>query len=266
MQKKLLNRYVIEGITDVGLVKLNNEDNILIDEDLALLLVADGMGGHQAGEIASMEAIKVIQQMLQIQQRNRTTKKGMFGFISKFRKKPLGTKEKELSLEKALFEANNHVYQLNVERNAHNGVGMGTTVAGCWLIADDMMLVFHIGDSRIYRYRNQKLEQLTKDHSAVQQWHDDGCMGEKPKSNVIVQAVGPYAEVVPDIQLVSIKKNDAFLLCSDGLTDMVDDSEIERTLHDMRVERIENIAQKLLQTTLEQGGRDNISIMLMMQC
>ena len=129
-----------------------------------------------------------------------------------------------------------------------------------------MMLVFHIGDSRVYRYRNQKLEQLTKDHSAVQQWHDNGCMGEKPKSNVIIQAVGPYAEVIPEIQAVPIKKNDAFLLCSDGLTDMVDDSEIEKILHDMSVDQIENISQKLLQFTLEQGGKDNVSIMLMMQC
>jgi len=266
MQKKLLNRYVVEAVTDVGLVHLNNEDNILIEEDLALLIVADGMGGHQAGEIASMEAISIIQQMLKMQQRNRATQKGIFGFVNKMRKKTLGTREKEQSLEKALFEANQHVYQLNVERNAVNGVGMGTTVAGCWLIAADMMLVFHIGDSRVYRYRDQKLERLSKDHSMLQQWHDNGCIGEQPKSNVILKAIGPYSEVTPEIQLVSIEENDAFLLCSDGLTDMVDDSEIEKTLQDLSVEQIENMSQKLLQSALEQGGKDNISIMLMMQC
>ena len=259
MQKKIFEKYTAMAVTDAGRVRGHNEDNVLIDEELGLLLVADGMGGHQAGEIASMEAINVIQQMIRLQQR---TLKKQSGFFSLFGKSKLNPDAYQSVLEKALFEANHHIHQLNIERNAGDGTGMGTTIAGCWLIAEDTMLVFHIGDSRVYRFKKQKLETLTKDHSALQAWHDNACMGEKPTSNVILWAIGPFSETQSEIQVKVIEEGDSFLVCSDGLTDMLDDVNIENTLQGLTGDQLGEYSRKLLQSALEQGGLDNVSIIL----
>ncbi len=260
MQKKLFEKYTAMAITDVGREREHNEDTILIDDALGVLLVADGMGGHQAGEIASMEAVKIIQQMFRLQQR---AIKKQPGFLGLFGRSKLNIKEYQSVVEKALHEANHHIYQLNIERNAGDGSGMGTTVAGCWLIAADTMLIFHIGDSRIYRFRKQKLEALSKDHSVLQVWHDNDCEGEKPESNVILRAIGPYPETMSEIQRVAVEEGDSFLICSDGLTDMVDDLDIESALQGLAAGQLENYSQKLLQLALEQGGKDNVSIILL---
>ncbi|NOR71214.1 MAG: SpoIIE family protein phosphatase [Methylomarinum sp.] len=265
MQKKSFKHFTAMGITDVGNVRQHNEDSILIDDELALLLVADGMGGHDAGEVASMEAIKIIQQMLRLQQRSVKKSSWFLDLFSQPKPTTLDFEEKVHILENALHEANHHIYQLNLERNAVDGTGMGTTVAGCWFVTAETMLVFHIGDSRIYRFRNQKLQVLSKDHSILQEWHDNGCEGEKPKSNVILRAVGPYSETKPEIQVVQIKNKDSFLICSDGLTDMLDDSDIEKVMQALNIKQIEICCQNLLQAALEQGGKDNISIILLAQ-
>ena len=262
MQKKIYEKYTATAVTDVGRVRNHNEDNILIDEDLGLLLVADGMGGHQAGEIASMEAINVIQQMIRLQQQNLKKQSGFFRF---FGKSKLNLDEYQSALEKALYEANHHIHHLNIERNICDGSGMGTTVAGCWLIADDTMLIFHVGDSRVYRFKRQKLKLLTKDHSVLQAWHDNGCEGEKPKSNVILRAIGPFPEIQSEIQVKVIEENDGFLICSDGLTDMLDDANIENILQGLTRDQLGDYSQKLLQSALKQGGKDNVSIILFAQ-
>jgi len=260
MQKKVFGKYNVVAVTDTGLVRAHNEDNILIDDELGLLLVADGMGGHQAGEVASMEAVKVIQQMIRLLQKNL---KKPFGLLGLFGNQKLDTKDHQAIVKKSLHEANHHVYQLNLERNADNGSGMGTTIAGCWLVSDETMLVFHIGDSRVYRVRQQKLQALTKDHSILQAWHDNGCEGDKPQSNVILRAVGPFSETEPEVQVIAIEQGDSFLICSDGLTDMLDDEIIESALQEVSVKPLERCTQDLLQLALEQGGRDNVSIILL---
>lgn len=265
MQKKLFNNSTVVGVTNTGCVREHNEDNFLIDQGLGLLIVADGMGGHQAGEVASMEAIKIIRQMLNMLNRDITKKNRVSRLFSNFRSDTNETNESEKCLKNALHEANRHVYQLNLERNAESGTGMGTTIAGCWVISADKMLVFHVGDSRVYRFRNQKLERLTKDHSVLQEWYESGCIGEKPKSNVILNAVGPFSETEPEIQVVSIEGTDAFLICSDGLTDMLEDSAIEEILYGLKAKRIEKYSQNLLEAALLEGGRDNVSIILMAQ-
>jgi len=265
MQKKLFNKFTAIAMTDVGLVREHNEDSILIDEQLGLLVVADGMGGHQAGEIASKEAIAIIQQMLRLQQRAFKNKGWLARLFDNFKQASIDINEKTLNIEKALVEANKHIYQLNIERESSIGSGMGTTIAGCQLISADMMLVFHIGDSRVYRFRNQQLQMLTKDHSALQGWHDDGCEGDRPKANVILRAVGPYPEVEADTQLVKLNEGDSFLICSDGLTDMLDDTEIEGVLSELDGQMPEDYCQHLLAAALERGGKDNVSIIWMAQ-
>jgi len=263
MQKKLFNKYTAIAMTDKGLVRDHNEDSILVDEKLALLLVADGMGGHQAGEVASKEAIKVIQQMLDLQQGPKKGQTWLTQLIHRFKKEDIDISKKTNAIERALAEANHHIYQLNVERNAGGGSGMGTTIAGCQLISADSMVVFHIGDSRVYRCRRGKLEMLSKDHSAIQAWHDNDCMGDMPTSNIILRAVGPFSEVTADIQVVTIMKGDSFLICSDGLTDLVDDEAIEKVMQEVDARKLEVLSQKLLNMALEQGGRDNVSVIML---
>lgn len=265
MEKKMFNNLTAVGLTNPGCVREHNEDNILIDQSLGLLVVADGMGGHEAGEVASMEAIKIIQQMLNMLNREITKRNPVSRLFSNLRTDDSDVNEKEQYLEEALHQANRHVYQLNLQRNADDGTGMGTTIAGCWIVSDDTMLVFHVGDSRVYRFRNQKLEGLTKDHSVLQEWHDNGCIGEKPKSNVILNAVGPFSEIIPEIQRVIIEDTDSFLICSDGLSDMLEDSVIEEILYGLKTERIDSYSQNLLEAALLHGGKDNISIVLITQ-
>lgn len=265
MQKKLIEKITVVGVTDAGCVRDHNEDSLLIDKDLGLMLVADGMGGHQAGEVASKEAIQIIQQMLQMNQRDVQKKHWLMRFYDKIGVESFDIEEKERYLEQAIGKANHHIYQLNLERNAAIGTGMGTTIAGCWLVAADTMLIFHVGDSRVYRFRNQKLEGLTKDHSILQEWHNNGCVGEKPGSNVILNAVGPFSETIPEIQLVLVQDSDAFLICSDGLTDMVENKDIEEILYGLEAGRIGDYSQNLLAFALQQGGKDNVSIILVVQ-
>jgi len=260
MQRKLLNKYVVAGITHEGLVRKQNEDNILIDEDLGLLLVADGMGGHQAGEVASAEAIKEIHSALQSREFDMSFRSWLAELHKSFATSSLNIDEKKNALEKVLHETNNHLYQLNKERNALNGSGMGTTIAGCWLLSDDVMLVFHIGDSRIYRIREGKLQALSRDHSMLQLWLDGGREGERPSSNVIVKALGPFAYVEPEINITAIEDADSFLICSDGLTDMLDDAEIEQVQQRLKGQLPDIYCRQLLAAALEKGGNDNVSI------
>ncbi len=265
MQKRFFNRYTAAGVTDVGCVRKHNEDNFLIDDEIGLLIVADGMGGHEAGEIASIESIKVIVQMLRMYYRTQNNKTWLLRFIYKFRPKIGGIQDEKSVLTNALLEANRHIFQLNMERQAPVGTGMGTTIAGCWIVNSRLMLVFHIGDSRVYRFNKDGLECLTKDHSVLQDWVDRGKVGEQPKSNVINKAVGPYPETKPGIKEIKLNKADNFLLCSDGLTDMVAHEEIEAKLKGMKPKQIQNYCKKLLVSALEKGGRDNISVILMAQ-
>lgn len=263
MQKNLFDKYLVAGVTDVGSVREHNEDNILIDEALGLLLVADGMGGHQAGEVASAEAIEIIHGSLKSRQFDMSFRSWLAELHNRFASGAVNVNEKKIALEKVLFEANKHLYQLNKERNASNGGGMGTTIAGCWVLSEDIMLVFHVGDSRIYRIREGKLTALSRDHSMYQLWLDGGCEGEEPSTNVIVRAVGPYAYVEPEINTTEIAAADSFLICSDGLTDMLDDTEIEGVLSGLDGQLPEDYCQHLLAAALERGGKDNVSIIWM---
>ena len=262
MQKDLFDNYVSIAMTNTGYVRQHNEDSVLNDENLGLFLVADGMGGHEAGEIASQEAIKIIQyKLLAAHKLMQLYKKGVFNY---FKHESIRITKHRTNLEKALFEANQYVYQLNIERNASGGNSMmGTTVAGCQLISDDIMLIFHIGDSRVYRFSNGKLDLLTKDHSALQIWYDEGCLGKRPTSNLISRALGPYPISEPEIQIIKVKKNDSFLICSDGLTDMLENDYIEKAIRGLNHETMTGCGRRLIDLALEQGGKDNISIVLL---
>ncbi len=246
--------YSTVGRTDTGLIRNLNEDTILIDRTLNLLIVADGMGGHSTGEIASQTAIQIIQQSL-----SALVPAQAPGI-------PHTTDRASTNLQylvDCLDRTNTHLHALNQSNGYPDGCGMGTTAVGCWLFVEEQkMLVFNIGDSRLYRLRNEQLQQLTKDHSLLQEWKDQGSNGTPPEANVILQALGPYPEIEPEMQILSIEENDRLLLCSDGLYGMLDESSIADCLSRMDQDNLDALCSDLIEQANLHGGRDNISAIL----
>jgi serine/threonine protein phosphatase PrpC len=260
--KTLCEHYSIFGITHIGLRRTNNEDYVLIDKELGLFIVADGMGGHDSGEIASREAACVIQQFLKMHIRQQEQKSWLTRHFSSDISGKQRIKQDSQIIQQAIQEANRHVYALNIESDNETGSGMGTTIAGCWLISPNVLLIFHVGDSRVYRYNDQGLKRLTKDHSVLQEWLDAGSLGTAPDSNIILKAIGPFPKIAPDIKVAKCAPDDLFLICSDGLTDMIGDDEIEQVLNSSSIDS-ETSVQNLLKHALDAGGKDNLSILVL---
>ena len=224
--------------THVGRVRQQNEDAAWMDEKLAIFAVADGMGGHQAGEVASMLAIEAVKRMARANAEPGIT-----------------------LLREAVSEANEAI--LGHAQKNPECAGMGTTLSLMWK-RKDYMYIAHVGDSRIYRLRGGVLEQITEDHSLVAEFVKSGLITQEqarthPRRNIITRALGTPGETEPDILATDTKKGDIWLLCSDGLTGMVEDAEIERILNRCSLERA---ADMLLKQALRAGGRDNITLIL----
>lgn len=243
------------GISDVGQRRKLNEDNYLIDENLGLFIVADGMGGHDAGEVASKLAIETI-----------------FNYIKKLNdeknsEKPLRNNDFSTVLQSAIEEANNQTHCYNIAQGIPEGKGMGTTVTGFWIgpgsvPGSKQIYAFNVGDSRIYRLRQGKLQRLSTDHSHYQLWVDTGKEGPAPKHNIIYKAIGPWNRVVAEQQVFPIQNKDIFLLCSDGLCDMISDQEIRRIMILRRKSPLSEMAQELIDTANAAGGKDNVTVVV----
>ncbi|MGH7822709.1 MAG: PP2C family protein-serine/threonine phosphatase [Candidatus Binatia bacterium] len=222
------------AVSDVGLVRTNNEDAYFVDPERGLVIVADGMGGHAAGEVASQLTIETISKQV-------TPSSSIWPFGKSQR-------EREL-LIRAIREANERVRAAASEDETRRG--MGTTVVVLW-IRGRRAHVAHVGDSRIYRYRGGGLVQLTQDHS----WpSEDGGM-----RNVLTRAVGAEDNVEVDHRIVEISGGDVFLLCSDGLTRTVDDGAIVRTLQECH--DAEAVAARLIELAKANGAPDNVTVAL----
>lgn len=219
--------------TDIGLVRTNNEDTYLADPAGGLAIVADGMGGHAAGEVASKITVETIAELL----------KRADSFW------PFGRALRERSrIVEAIRAANVKVRQ--AAKKDSSLTGMGTTVVVLWL-RGKRAHVAHVGDSRIYRYRKGGLVQLTRDHS----WpSEDGSM-----RNVLTRAIGAEDRVEIDHRMLEVAPGDVFLLCSDGLTRPVGDDRIVRTLHDFKGEEA---SQRLIELAKENGAPDNVTVVL----
>ena len=236
-------------------------------------MVADGMGGHLYGDKASHEAINLINRLIEKYLPVVLKKKQHFPLWERilrfFHDDADFTDELDAQMQivsDILVETNNSIYKLNQDVQLTDGSGMGTTVVGCRFMDKlEKMLVFHVGDSRLYRIRNNRLLQITKDHSVYQLWLDGGQVGKKPGSNIILQGIGPSPEISPEIQIIDIENGDGFLLCSDGLNDMVEDKEIEIIIQDICKANIEEKVQNLIDTANNNGGSDNISVILVCQ-
>ena len=250
----LQNKITILGLTDTGIVRSKNEDSIGFDSSLGLVVLADGMGGHRGGEIASSMTVDTIIDKLQQSLPNLAS-----GEIDE----ASGFSRESISIQDAVVEANQLVFQSAEANPDHKG--MGTTVVVLQFYNNSFSLA-HIGDSRCYRLRSDKFEQITKDHSLLQELIDRGFYTpeEARKSmnkNLVTRALGIDPIVMPDIQEDIVLKNDIYLLCSDGLTDLVEDEDIYLTIKQFSA-NLEEAAKQLITKANQNGGKDNISVML----
>lgn len=242
------------GLTHVGRQRQHNEDAFLVENDAKLFLVADGMGGHAAGEIASRIAVDSISEFILHTKEDDGTWPHAYDE---------SLKRSTNRLMAAVRMANTRV--LEAMRKDARLRGMGTTVVAI-LADDDVMSVAHVGDSRAYLIRDNSLNRITNDHSWVFEQVQAGMLTEAeaekhPLRNVITRALGGALQVNPDASEVETRPGDVFLLCSDGLTGMVPEDEILRVVTQNN-EDLEAACQKLIETANERGGLDNITAIL----
>lgn len=241
------------GASEVGKVRGANEDAFLVDNERKLYIVADGMGGHQGGGYASQNAVLGIrEELLKMETAQETTTP---------LNDPLGRTPTQIRLLQALHRTNEKIYRKAMEDSSLRG--MGTTVTAVQL--DPVYAnIAHVGDSRIYLFRESRLHQLSRDHSWVQEQVDAGILTEEearthPLKNIITRSMGHEREVRVDLMKEKYQPGDIFLICSDGLTNMVDDQTIEKILETMD---LQPALSELMRLALESGGLDNITIVL----
>lgn len=229
--------------TSQGRVRTSNEDSFVANPDTRLLLVADGMGGHAAGEIASQIAASTIND-----------------WVTSHR---AGTDDLGEMLRKGAQEANARVYE--AQREDPTLAGMGSTLTAM-LFQDHRYYIAHVGDSRAYRLRGGGLEQLTRDHSLVWHLYENGVLEKAdltrhPQKNLITRSIGSHPQVDIDIEEGEAQAGDVYLLCSDGLTDGISEDKLCQKLADPS-RSPQEIAEDLVNAANEAGGPDNITVVL----
>ncbi|WP_249383950.1 protein phosphatase 2C domain-containing protein [Chitinivorax sp. B] len=253
------------GLSDRGRVRGNNEDNFLIDPTLSLLAICDGMGGHHGGEIAAEQTLEEIRNFLM------ATTQGvpLPGHDAVLYEPdpdatwPDQTMPAIATLWDAVEYANDRLYQRNVNSGTGNLYGMGSTLTGIWRMTDDgPLMCFHVGDSRLYRFRDYELTRITKDHTLYQQALDEGIVDALPNRNLLLQAIGPSPSVRPDIKAVDTTPGDVYLLCTDGLHGLVPEIEIERLLRNICYLSLEEQCNQLIALANDFGGTDNVTAVL----
>jgi protein phosphatase len=241
--------------TDVGLLRDHNEDAVASDLSIGLLVLADGMGGYKAGEVASEIAVLMIASEIN----EFMLDKPSLGELSP------GLLPESQMLMQAVAKTNAAIYRISQDQP--QCAGMGTTlVAG--IFTDNTLIVGHIGDSRMYRLRGETLTQLTEDHSLVQEQINAGLITEEQaqvsnNKNLVTRALGIDLEVELELEEFDVDVGDLYLLCSDGLSDLVSDAEITEILLEANG-NITHASHKLIQSANEHGGMDNISVVLAM--
>ena len=245
-----------EALSDVGRKRKGNEDALAVDEEQKLYVVADGMGGHAAGEVASRIAVESIEEFVTLTSGNQeiTWPFGLDETISYDGNR----------LKTAIRHANRKV--LEATRESAELEGMATTVAAV-LVEDDIANLAHVGDSRIYLWSGEEMTLLTSDHSWVNEQIQTGVISPEqarshPLRNVVTRALGGRADLLVDIQSRKMESGDVLLVCSDGLTTMMADDEIAGSLAQSGGD-IVKAARALVDESNERGGEDNITVVLM---
>lgn len=233
------------GLTDIGRKRKSNQDSIYLNDEKSFFVVADGMGGHNGGDIASQMTVEYFNQSLANNKEEIT---------------------KEFLL-KNLAEINLRIFNHGSETPELKG--MGTTVA-CLSFNKNEANILNVGDSRVYLIQNKKLYQLSKDHSLVQEklnlgFYDREAAKNDPQKNILTKAVGHELTTTPDLFTYQVKKSDLFLICSDGLHGKVSDHtllNIINSVSDFNQQSLKELAKKLIDKANENGGQDNISVIL----
>ncbi len=245
--------------TDQGFVRRRNEDSYLVLKDHRVFVVADGMGGHVSGDEASKLTVDTIREWFEdwpaLEENGFEKMKAALGLKT----------NSEIRLYQAIRAANRRVYFLGQQRDIQRGIGT-TVVAG--LIHGSTLFVVYSGDSRLYRYRNGRLKQLTEDHSLLNQYLKEHRITTKeaeffPYKSVILQAVGLSLDCNAEVRRFRVNPGDLYLFCSDGLTDMVKDEEIEEIIRkDMDAPDLNIMCEDLVDSALNAGGLDNITVLV----
>ena len=244
----------VAGRTDTGKVRSHNEDFLGENLDIGLVALADGMGGYKSGEVASELAISTILSELKEQ-------------IPKLTPGELdpqtGYSNESLAVREAVIRANERIYQKGMDDPECRG--MGTTLVMA-ILYNNQVTIAHVGDSRMYRFRSSKLEQVTVDNTFLQELVDRGYYSQEEADaslnrNLVTRALGIQPTTAVDIREDMVIPGDIYLLCSDGLTDMVDDQEISNIVSEFR-DNLDKIAENLVDCANVKGGRDNISVLL----
>lgn len=248
----LLDALEVAVCSDPGIVRSHNEDAVFADAELGIAILADGMGGYNAGEVASGMATTLLATSFS------NLLSGLeSGIEPEFFGDPKQLMHDEIcGTNAAIFNASHSQPQYS---------GMGTTLVFSWFL-DNRLYLGHVGDSRAYLWRGERLQQLTKDHSLLQEQIDSGMISVEEarysaNRNLVTRALGIEPEVEVDLGEHDVFSGDLILLCSDGLNDMLDDDEIAEVL-EMHAKNLTTAAQRLVEVANENGGRDNVSVIL----
>ncbi|MDR1936016.1 MAG: Stp1/IreP family PP2C-type Ser/Thr phosphatase [Candidatus Accumulibacter sp.] len=239
--------------TDPGMVRERNEDVVFINPARGLVILADGMGGYNAGEVASDIAISFLASALET---------SFFDPVQGV-SKSAGRPSPSCCFAESIGQANLAIY--NAGRSEPIYAGMGTTLVMV-LFFDNRITVAHIGDSRLYRLRDEQIAVMTRDHSLLQEQVDHGMITAEEarfalNKNLVTRALGVEPTVEAEIHAYDVQPGDIYLLCSDGLNDMVSDEEILLVLQTLSA-NMEQTADQLIQMANDNGGRDNVSVIL----
>ena len=230
------------GSSDVGLVRRNNEDVWDVIKEHSFFSLADGMGGHRAGEVAAKNAINHLRNEMHNHLSSHPNNDHTHPIIEDY-------------LQRAIVYANNMVYSLSTEIEQYKG--MGTTLC-CMHVYKNILTHAHVGDSRIYKYCNNSIFQLTKDHSLIDKQAKKNHL--HPLKNVITKAIGTTKSVTPSISSIPIESNDIFFMCTDGLSDYVLPDEMIFILQ--RASSIQFAVEKLIEAAKKNQSHDNITILM----
>lgn len=234
---------------DRGMVREKNEDSYNIISGYkdvpTTFIIADGMGGHNSGEIASKTAVDFISKS-----------------VLEFPEKKIANGDIPLFIKQIIEDANREVINVSKERIENYGMGTTVIVASVW---DDNLYIGHVGDSRLYLIRDGKMERITTDHSYIEELVQNGTLTREeaenhPQKNIITRALGCFDEIVVDTYVCEIRKGDYFVLCTDGLTNMLSENEIKDIV--LSADNPETACDALVRKANENGGEDNITVIV----
>jgi serine/threonine protein phosphatase PrpC len=243
----------VASATDAGAIRTHNEDSIASDDELGLLVLADGMGGYKAGDVASSIATGLVIDYLRRS-------------LSEIEPSPIrsaGLSPESLAVKATVEKINLAIYKTAKTDNKYTG--MGTTIV-LILFHQGLATIAHVGDSRLYRLREGRLELMTHDHSLLQQQVEMGLITTEDAKvshnrNLVSRALGVESEINVEVSEHEVHPNDIYLLCSDGLNDMVDDADIELAVSELRA-NLPLTTQQLVQMAIDNGGHDNVSVLV----